>query len=103
MGLIPNKDECISEAVEHEIDASTWKWAEAAVISAQTGQRTERLLEIIDSSSKQFSKRVSTNVLNEVVNAANMWMAPPTICSCSGKIYYRLQVNCTSDLRLLRE
>jgi GTP-binding protein len=93
--LIPNKDETtFQKAVEHVRSMlPTLKWAEVAVISAQTGQRTERLLEVIDSSSNQFSKRVSTNVLNEVVNDATMWMSPPTIRSRSGKIYYCLQVS----------
>jgi GTP-binding protein len=93
--LIPNKDEnTFQKAVDHiRSSLPTLKWAEVAVISAATGQRTEKLLEAIDKSSLQFSKRVSTNVLNEVVNDATMWMAPPTIRSRSGKIYYALQVS----------
>ena len=44
------------------------------LISATTGQRTEKLFESIDRSAKQFSRRIPTAVINEVVNDATMWM-----------------------------
>ncbi len=93
--LIPNKDDStFQKAVDHvRSSLPTLKWAEVALISAVTGQRTEKLLEAVDKSALQFSKRVNTNVLNEVVNDATMWMSPPTIGSRSGKIYYCIQVS----------
>ena len=37
-------------------------------------------------------RRIPTSVLNEVVNDATLWLAPPTIGSRSGRIYYCIQV-----------
>ena len=61
--------------------------------SATTGQRTEKLFDSVDRSAKQFSRRISTAVLNEVVNDATNWLAPPTIKARSGRIYYCMQVS----------
>jgi GTPase len=93
--LIPNKDDSsYIKAVEHiQSNLPTLKWANIVLCSALTGQRTEKLLEAIDTSAEQFSRRISTNVLNEVVSDATMWMAPPTVGSRSGKIYYVIQVS----------
>jgi len=93
--MVPNKDDkTYLRAVENiRSNLPTLRWAEIILISAITGQRTERLLEAVDHASTQFVRRVSTNVLNEVVNDATMWMAPPSIGSRSGKIYYCIQVS----------
>eukprot|EP01038_Epipyxis_sp_PR26KG_P007335 gene7335-9999_t len=58
-----------------------------------TGQRTDKLFESIERAASQFSRRISTAVINEVVNDATMWMAPPSIGSRSGRIYYCIQVS----------
>jgi GTPase len=63
------------------------------LISATTGQRTEKLFESVDRSAKQFGRRISTGVLNEIVNDATLWMAPPTIGTRSGRIYYCIQTS----------
>ena len=52
------------------------------------GQRTEKLFECIDRAAAQFRRRVSTSVLNEIVNDATLWLAPPTVTGRSGRIYY---------------
>ena len=44
------------------------------MISAKTGQRLEKLFESVSKSAKQFSRRISTAVLNEVVNDATLYM-----------------------------
>ena len=62
------------------------------MISAKTGQRLEKLFESVSKSAKQFSRRISTAVLNEVVNDATLWMAPPSIGGRSGRVYYCIQV-----------
>eukprot|EP01035_Chromulina_nebulosa_P016808 gene16808-22291_t len=68
------------------------RWSEVLLTSAKTGQRTEKLFDYIDKSSEQFSRRVSTSIINEVVQEATLWMAPPTIGTRSGRIYYSIQV-----------
>lgn len=60
--------------------------------SATTGQRTEKLFASVDRSATQFTRRISTSILNEIVNDATLWLAPPTIGARSGRIYYCMQV-----------
>lgn len=69
------------------------RWAEVVLISALEGQRTEKLFDCVDRANQQFNRRISTAVLNEVVNDATLWMAPPTIGGRSGRIYYCLQIS----------
>lgn len=69
------------------------RWAEVVLISATTGLRTEKLFEAVDRAAKQFSRRISTAVLNEVIHDATLWMAPPTVGSRSGRIYYSIQTS----------
>lgn len=65
---------------------------QVVLTSATTGQRTEKLFASVDISATQFMRRISTNVLNEVVNDATLWLAPPTIGNRAGRIYYCIQV-----------
>mmetsp|Transcript_29458 Transcript_29458/g.49342 ORF Transcript_29458/g.49342 Transcript_29458/m.49342 type:complete len:586 (+) Transcript_29458:128-1885(+) len=69
------------------------RWADIVLISATTGQRTEKLFSSVDRSASQFGRRIPTAVLNEIVNDATLWMAPPTIKSRSGRIYYCIQIS----------
>lgn len=62
-------------------------------MSALTGQRTEKLFDCIERASDQFSRRIPTAILNEVVNDATMWMAPPVVGPRAGRIYYAIQVS----------
>lgn len=62
------------------------------MISAKEGIRTEKLFQSITKSSTQFTRRIPTAVLNEVVSDAVLYMNPPTISSRSGRIYYCIQV-----------
>jgi hypothetical protein len=63
------------------------------LVSAATGQRVEKLIESVDASAEQFHRRIPTAVLNEIVNDATLWLAPPTIGGRSGRIYYCMQVS----------
>ena len=69
------------------------RWAEVVLISALTGQRCDKLFEAIDRSASQFSRRIPTAIVNEVVQDATMWQAPPTIGSRAGRIYYSIQTS----------
>jgi len=93
--IVPKKDDKTYLAAVENIRSNlpSLRWAEVVLISATTGQRTEKLLEAVDRAASQFVRRVSTAVINEVVNEATMWMAPPTVGSRAGRIYYCIQAS----------
>ena len=68
-------------------------WAPMLFISAQTGQRVEKILDLVDIAVEQHQRRVSTAVINEVLEEAVNWKSPPsTRQGKQGKIYYGTQV-----------
>ena len=91
--LVEDKDDkTYIKAVDNiRISLPLLRWAEIVLISAKTGQRTEKLFSVVDRAAKQFSKRISTAILNEVVQDAASWMAPPRVGSKAGRIYYAIQ------------
>jgi GTPase len=69
-------------------------WAPMIFISAKTGQRVENILELVNTSAEQHQRRVSTAVINEVLEDALNWLSPPaTRQGRQGKIYYGTQVS----------
>ncbi len=60
-------------------------------ISAKTGQRVERLFELIKFVSEQNSMRIKTGMLNEVLAQATMRVQPPTDKGKRLRIYYVTQ------------
>ncbi len=69
-------------------------WADMIFISAQTGQRVEKIIDLINVSAEQHKRRVSTAVINEVLEEAARWHSPPTTRQGKqGKIYYGTQVS----------
>lgn len=93
--VVPSKDDKTYLKAIDNIRSSlpVLRWADVVLMSALTGQRTEKLFESIDKAAKQFARRIPTATLNEVVQDATMWMAPPTIGSRAGRIYYSLQTS----------
>lgn len=70
------------------------EWADTIFVSAQTGQRVEKILELVVSSVESHRRRVSTSVINEVLEDATHWHSPPVSRSGKqGKIYYGTQVS----------
>jgi GTPase len=68
-------------------------WAETIYVSALTGQRVEKILELVNTAAEQHKRRVSTSVINEVLEEALSWHTPPTTRQGrQGKIYYGTQV-----------
>jgi GTP-binding protein len=68
-------------------------WAEMIFVSAMTGQRVEKTIELIDKASSEHKRRVATAVINEVIEEATSWhSAPVTRQGKQGKIYYGTQV-----------
>ncbi|WJI24407.1 ribosome biogenesis GTPase Der [Thermosynechococcus sp. B0] len=69
------------------------EWAEALFVSAKTGQRLEKIFAAVDAAVEQHRRRVSTAVVNEVIQEALRWHTPPaTRQGRQGKIYYATQV-----------
>lgn len=70
------------------------EWAETIFISAKTGQRVEKILDLVNTAAEQHKRRVSTSVINEVLEDAVGWHSPPTTRQGrQGKIYYGTQVS----------
>jgi GTPase len=68
-------------------------WAEMIFVSAMSGQRVEKVIELVDKASDEHKRRVATAVINEVIEEATTWhSAPVTRQGKQGKIYYGTQV-----------
>ena len=69
------------------------EWIPVIFISAMTGQRVNKILELVDVAVEQHRRRVTTAVINEVIEDAVSWHSPPTSRQGKqGKIYYGTQV-----------
>lgn len=68
------------------------KYAKYLFISAKTGQRTHKVLEIAKECYENYSKRIQTGILNEVINKAVLMKEPPIVGLKRMKIYYATQV-----------
>lgn len=66
-------------------------YAPVLFISSKTGQRVERLYELINFVSNQASFRISTGMLNDVINEAIAIVQPPSDKGKRLKIYYMTQ------------
>ncbi|PSB30435.1 ribosome biogenesis GTPase Der [Stenomitos frigidus] len=70
------------------------EWADIIFISAKTGQRVEKILDMVNIAAEQQKRRVTTSVINEVLEEAVGWHSPPTTRQGrQGKIYYGTQVS----------
>ena len=68
-------------------------YAPVIFISAKTGQRVEKLFEMINNVANQNAMRVSTSVLNNVINEAIAVVQPPTDKGKRLKIFYGTQAS----------
>ena len=73
-------------------DLAFMPYAPILFISAKTGQRVDRLFELIDYVSNQASTRITTGMLNNVLADAQTRVQPPTDKGRRLKIYYMTQV-----------
>jgi len=70
------------------------EWAETIFVSALTGKRVEKILDMVDIAAQEHRRRVTTAVINEVLEEAVSWHSPPTTRQGKqGKIYYGTQVS----------
>ncbi len=67
-------------------------YAEILFISAKTGQRTQKLFDMIDVVIENNSMRVATGVLNEIMTEAVAMQQPPSDKGKRLKLYYITQV-----------
>lgn len=68
-------------------------YAPIIFISAITGQRVDRLLELINLVNNNYNLRIKTGVLNDIINEAVLMNQPPSDKGKRAKIYYGTQVS----------
>lgn len=68
-------------------------YAESIFISAKTGQRVNDLFEMVDLAVEENKKRISTGLLNDVINDAIAMVQPPSDKGKRLKIYYGTQAS----------
>ena len=70
------------------------EWAPMIFVSAMTGQRVNKILDLVDVAAESHRRRVTTSVINEVLEEAVSWHSPPTSRQGKqGRIYYGTQVS----------
>lgn len=68
-------------------------YAPIVFISALTGKRVNKLLDLINIVNNNYNLRVSTGVLNDIINQAVLMNQPPSDKGKRSKIYYGTQVS----------
>ncbi|MDP4109423.1 MAG: ribosome biogenesis GTPase Der [Bacillota bacterium] len=88
-----DKDEKTMQKAEAKVhlDLSFMTYAPVAFISAKTGQRVERLFELICYVNNQSLMRITTGALNDVLSEATLRVQPPTDKGRRLKVYYMTQ------------
>ncbi len=75
------------------VDFSFMPYAPMVFISAKTGQRVDRLFELIKYVNEQNNMRISTGMLNDILADATARVQPPTDKGKRLKIYYMTQAS----------
>ena len=89
------KDEHTIEQYKKQVynELAYLSYAPIIFISAKTGQRVHKLFELINQVASQNAMRVSTSILNQVLNEAIAIVQPPTDKGKRLKIYYMTQAS----------
>lgn len=89
------KDDKTMEKMRKKLmnDFSFMAYVPFVFISAKTGQRVERLFELITYVAQQNATRISTGMLNDVLAQATSRVQPPTDKGRRLKIYYMTQAS----------
>lgn len=74
-----------------EVDFSFMSYAPFVFISAKTGQRIDKLFQLIDYTVEQNARRISTGRLNELLSYAAARVQPPSDKGKRLKVYYLTQ------------
>ena len=89
------KDSHTMTAMEKDLRAKLYflDWAPMLFTSALSGQRVEAIFPLALLAVEQHRRRVTTSVVNEVLQEAVSWRSPPTSRGGrQGRIYYGTQV-----------
>jgi GTP-binding protein len=92
--LIEKNDKTMKDfSSKLEKDFSFMKYAPFVFISALTGQRIDKLFELIKWTSEQNARRISTGKLNDMLAIATARVQPPTDKGKRLKLYYITQAS----------
>ncbi|MDE7361440.1 MAG: ribosome biogenesis GTPase Der [Oscillospiraceae bacterium] len=87
-------DKTMSEYTKKlQTDFSFMSYAPFVFISAKTGQRLDKLFELIKLVREQHSRRISTGVLNDMLSYATSRVQPPSDKGKRLKLYYMTQAS----------
>lgn len=84
-------------------DLKFMDYAPVLFVSAMTGQRVHTVLDMVSQAYAQYTKRVPTGVLNDVLADAQASLQPPATNGRRLKIYYGTQQHVAPDLYPLCE
>ena len=91
--LIEKNDKTMKEFTAKVQDTlSFMQYAEYIFISAETGQRLQKLFDLIDMVRANQTLRIQTGVLNEIITEATILQQPPSDKGKRLKIFYATQV-----------
>lgn len=93
--LVEDKSSKLMKEFQESIvtDLPHLKWAEVVFISAHTKQRLPKVLEAAERAFAESRKRVSTSLLNQIINEAQTLTPPPSASRGRRlRIYYATQV-----------
>nr|UXY87850.1 GTP-binding protein EngA [Cryptomonas curvata] len=69
-------------------------WASVLFISAKDGTRCDKILNTVDLALEQYNRHIPTSIVNEIIEEAIKWRAPPVVKNGKqAKIYYSTQIN----------
>ncbi len=92
--LIEKDNNTVKEFTEKVYKAFSYMtYAEVIYLSAKTGQRVNKLFELINNAVEQSKTRITTGVLNDVLNDATARVQPPSDKGRYLKIYYMTQIS----------
>ena len=90
--LIEKDNNTMKEFLEKlKVDFSFMSYAPFVFISAKTGQRLDKLFQLINYTAEQNARRISTGKLNELLSYAVARVQPPTDKGRRLKLYYMTQ------------
>ena len=91
--LIEKDNNTVKEFTEKVYTAFSYMtYAEVVYLSAKTGQRVDRLYSMINEAYEQSKRRITTGVLNDILNDATARVQPPSDKGRYLKVYYMTQI-----------
>lgn len=92
--IVDKDDKTVKQFTDRVREAFAFmSYAKIVFISAKTGQRVHKLLEEIKLVNEQHKRRITTGMLNDVINEATHKQQPPSDKGRRLKVYYGTQVS----------